>query len=529
MKIIDIVQDIIDTTNDGTGRTQRQWVVVRRWAKMFFHGTFVACTGFGKTRVGTYALQLLRRNDPDRKVIVVVPTRPLKRQWEKILVAMKQENNTEVYVINTVAASASLQYCDLLILDEIHRYAAETFSKVFHVVKYRYIIGLTATIERKDGKHALLEKYAPVFDEVPLHVAREKGWVAGYRIYNWGITLPPEEQEMYDNAYGRNSKLMKYMAVFNYDLGTIIQCATSNKPRWDPEGRKWYPPQSVRIARRLGWQGNTLAQAIELKRYNDSAPRGQKRNIWGGQLDHIYHPDKIVAYAVQARRIIAERKNFICNHQLKAEAVEKAYRLLNRKTISFTETKQAAKDIQDLIGERAVSYYTGMDSVAIMAQKSKEYKRKSSAEKFIGKHPDRRFELREKNGNFIVLWQEEKWVGEAYQKREALRKLADNRYNIDFISSVKSLNEGIDIPDLELALIHSRNSTARDSIQRTGRVARLFTYKDGREKEPIIVNIYLKGTKDESWLKSSLKGTIGSTWIDSIEEVVQAELFSMVA
>jgi superfamily II DNA or RNA helicase len=150
-------------------------------------------------------------------------------------------------------------------------------------------------------------------------------------------------------------------------------------------------------------------------------------------------------------------------------------------------------------------------------------------DKYVEKHPNIVFEIKEKDGKFIISWLKNKWVGETYQKREALRKLKDNRYNIDFISSVKSLNEGIDIPDLELALIHSRNSTARDSIQRTGRVARLFVYKDGRDKKPIIVHIYLKNTKDEDWFKRSTKNAVGIRYIESLDEILQSESFVIVS
>jgi hypothetical protein len=137
-----------------------------------------------------------------------------------------------------------------------------------------------------------------------------------------------------------------------------------------PETRKWYEPASVRLARSKGWSGNNIIQAVTAIRHNKEAPRKQKISIWGGNKENIFHPDKIVGYAVQARKLIAERKNYICNHELKTEAVEQAYKMLNRKTISFTETKEAAKAIQEKIGENAVSYYTNMDSILIKVKKN---------------------------------------------------------------------------------------------------------------------------------------------------------------
>lgn len=519
MRILAEINEIIKGITDKSGRTQRQFQVLYKWAQKLFHGTFVACTGFGKTRVGIEALKLLRRNNPTRKVIVVVPTLALQDQWNKILEAIGHAENTEVWVINSLAASDLTHRCDLLILDEIHRYAAETFSKVFTVVNYKYILGLTATIERADGKHELLQRYAPVFDEVTLNHARAKGWVAEYEVVNYGIELSEEDQQEYDQLYGKDSKLFKYMAVFGYDLQLIIQCSFGNKPRFNTMSNTWFDPPAVTIARRNEWEGNNAYRASFIMRSNKDAPRGQKVNIWGN-TNHAFHPDKVVGYAVQARRLIADRKQWINNHPLKTKAVVDIYNYIGWKTISFCETKQTAMEIRDAIGDRAVSYYSQMDSEYRVVTKTKECKRRVTVDKFMEKHPDIDFDLKEENGKFILSWQEEKLFGEKRLKEEALRKLQDNRYKINFISSVRSLNEGIDIPDLRLAIIHSRNSTARDQIQRIGRVARLFIYKDGSDKKPIIVNIYLKDTKDEGWLKAAMAKIVGERWVDNIEEIL---------
>ena len=119
---------------------------------------------------------------------------------------------------------------------------------------------------------------------------------------------------------------MKYLPIFQYDIQQMIKCSFGNKPRFGVD------PMPVRIARSMGWHGNNYARAAHISIANRSAPRGSKVNIWGGDLNHVFHPDKIVGYAVQARRIIAERKKFISNHYLKTNAVLEAYHLLQRKT-----------------------------------------------------------------------------------------------------------------------------------------------------------------------------------------------------
>ena len=71
----------------------------------------------------------------------------------------------------------------MIILDEVHRYASDVFSLVFKQVGYKYILGLTATFERLDGKEILLQKYAPVIDKITLEDSLLNGWVSPYIEY----------------------------------------------------------------------------------------------------------------------------------------------------------------------------------------------------------------------------------------------------------------------------------------------------------------------------------------------------------
>lgn len=65
------------------------------------------------------------------------------------------------------------------------------------------------------------------------------------------------------------------------------------------------------------------------------------------------------------------------------------------------------------------------------------------------------------------------------------------------ISSIKALNEGIDIPELEVGICASGTSSTKDAVQQLGRVARLY-----RDKHALFFNLYIKGTQDLYWLKN---------------------------
>ena len=169
-------------TRDG-----RQAISIAKWRKGSDfgngNGTIEGCTGFGKTRIATTIAQQLQVGISEASIVVVVPTIPLMNQWTKILTSLGV-TNFNVYVINTLVISIEKIDCTLLILDDIHMYAADTFYKVFEVCTYKYIMGLTATIERMDGKHSLLLEHCRVVDIITLRDAKDNGWVADYIEYN---------------------------------------------------------------------------------------------------------------------------------------------------------------------------------------------------------------------------------------------------------------------------------------------------------------------------------------------------------
>lgn len=72
---------------------------------------------------------------------------------------------------------------------------------------------------------------------------------------------------------------------------------------------------------------------------------------------------------------------------------------------------------------------------------------------------------------------------------------------IDSLGVVKAVNEGLNIPNLDMALIVQLNSKELDVIQRIGRVVR---FRPGHTATIYI--IIALGTKDVDWLKQALSG-----------------------
>ena len=111
-------------------RDDRQILGLRKWSLASFRGIAQYPTGFGKTYTAIRAIAGMVKRKGISSVVVVVPTITLKKQWETELKKHKIKI-ADVYVINS---AVKLHHdCDLLILDEVHRYAAETFKEIFNI------------------------------------------------------------------------------------------------------------------------------------------------------------------------------------------------------------------------------------------------------------------------------------------------------------------------------------------------------------------------------------------------------------
>ena len=134
-----------------------------------------------KTNCSIIAIRALLKKYPQFRILVVVPTEALKNQWLEHIENNGFQFNVEVVIINTCIKHSWT--CDMLIIDEAHRVGAEEFSKIFECVKYKLILGLTATIERLDGKHVIIKKYCPVIDNIPMLECLANGWISKYKEY----------------------------------------------------------------------------------------------------------------------------------------------------------------------------------------------------------------------------------------------------------------------------------------------------------------------------------------------------------
>lgn len=297
-------------------RDERQEQARVKWVKSKCKGTFEFPTGFGKTYTAIKCLKSVISNPKykDFRVLVVVPTDYLKEQWLGHIDENGLSFNVDVQVVNTVIKRD--WKVNILVIDEAHRYASETFQEIFNKVKYKYILGLTATFERLDGKHEIIEKYCPIIDKVTLEEALLYGWVAQYREYQ--VLLDVDDIADYKDYHRAFTEHFEFFN-FNFDLAMsmIGKYGRANRAKYRD---KLCPPNATEAERKKMF--NTIS----------------------------YH-------ATEFSRIMQARKKFIHNHPKKIEMARKIIEARpDAKIITFSNNVRMA----EAIGYGVV--YTGKSS-----------------------------------------------------------------------------------------------------------------------------------------------------------------------
>ena len=113
-------------------------------------------------------------NKLQQKTLIVTHTISLRSQWEKevqkvfgitpgIIGRGRYEIDAPIVIGNVQTLYRRMKEINdvfgTLILDEMHHVSSPTFTRIVDASKARYKIGLTGTMERKDGRHVIFRDY----------------------------------------------------------------------------------------------------------------------------------------------------------------------------------------------------------------------------------------------------------------------------------------------------------------------------------------------------------------------------------
>lgn len=162
----------LNASSDPSGRQRDQDVAlaeIMEKLKKDRTAFLSAFTGFGKTFSGSYLLSTL-----GLKTVVLCHSNSIKEQWvgeiskfttatAKILTGKKVKDNVDVYVMGIKKACnmprEELEKFGVVIFDEAHMCIEMAYTKALLRFEPHYMIGLSATPDRLNGLHKLMESY----------------------------------------------------------------------------------------------------------------------------------------------------------------------------------------------------------------------------------------------------------------------------------------------------------------------------------------------------------------------------------
>ena len=227
-------------------------------------------------------------------------------------------SNCRVMVINSIVKGD--WEVDLLIIDECHLVASETFRAIFDRVTYNMVLCLTGTLERLDGKEIVIKQYAPVCDNIPMKEALANGWVSPVKEY---VVMLDVDLTEYNKL---NQTFIGFFSQMNYDFELAMKCATDAMYR-------------NKIAKKLGLKPKELA----------GIAFGWLKALKGRKAFVQSHPKKFEI----ARKILDARKDKKC---ITFSATIKDAEFLNNKefVLHSKKSKKQNNEILELFNNATV-------------------------------------------------------------------------------------------------------------------------------------------------------------------------------
>ncbi|AUX09272.1 DNA repair helicase Rad25 [Halalkaliarchaeum desulfuricum] len=258
-----------------------QQAALTAWTDHDRRGSVVLPTGSGKTFLAVQAIA-----DAGVSTLVVVPTIDLMNQWHATLtnafgdqlsdavgvLGGGSHNVTDITVTTYDSAYRYInEYGDqfgLLVVDEVHHLPAPTYQQIPEMTIAPYRLGLTATYERADGQHEVLEDLIGpvVYEENVDELAGE--YLSEYETIHLKVELTPEERKQYDEEY---QIYRDYIETQDFDIWKDDGYQEFLKrTSYDPHGRRALiaKQRAEEIARTAGKKLDTLDNLLK-RHYDD--------------------------------------------------------------------------------------------------------------------------------------------------------------------------------------------------------------------------------------------------------------------
>ncbi len=419
-----------------SGPREYQQTAFENWKNNGQKGLFAMATGTGKTITSLNCLLEIYKRKGYYKAIILVPTITLVNQWEQECRKFQFSNITKVY-------SKNLTWCD-----EVERISFNEKYRTESEPEVSYIIISTYASYSREKVFKVLNSFDKrrllmIADEC--HNMGSGSLVKRLKeipyLRRIGLSATPERQ--YDDQ--GNEKLRKFFGsedkyTYEYSMGEAIKNGVLCKYMYYPHVVKLNPDEMARYVE--------LSEKIA-KYFNYST----------GTFDKV---DEVLKMLLLARKRIVHK----AEHKLEAfrEIIEKRFKENGNLKYSLIYVPEGNKP--DYVGS------------ADDFDKSEDIADDNDSEHLIDQYTQ---VVTEVDDHVTVR----KFVSGQKDRDEILDDFATGKLHV--LTSMKCLDEGVDVPRSELAVFCSSTGNPRQFIQRRGRVLRTHPDKRMAELHDLVV------------------------------------------
>ena len=407
----------------------RQDEALDKWKRNKGVGCVNACPRFGKTKIGLKLITKNRQINPTSRIVILVPSEIIEAHWKQ-----QDINHTfEIYTSHKAKNNLreiSNSIIDILIVDELHKFTSdENISLLIQLSKLsKFRLALTGTYP---SDNRVLSSWFPVVDTINEEEALEKGWISDFIEYNIPVPLTTKEKVKYgiysefitqtlDLFKSKYKVINEGTNLLSDDLDLIYSCYTGKKYKG-----KYISGEIFRelIAKHMGWNRD-----LDLS------------NTSNRERDIYWNPNNLYERCKQFKQYVSRRNELLINNENKLELLLYICQQSPVPTIIFNESTEFVNIIADKLGNKAIPYHSKIKSRPLIGEDGEIIKSKTGNPKMFGS---------------IRL------------KKAAIEGINSGKYL--YLVTVKSLDEGLDLPILEQVIITAGSANPLQQLQRSAR------------------------------------------------------------
>lgn len=470
------------------------------WSKNNFHGTLNYIMRFGKTRIIELVVDRTRKKHIDKRIVILVPTDIAYQNIKHIA----KKYNVEAYTIYTLSNMLSKGFSlkgYLLIIDEIHRFLTDKTSALLTRLNFEYKLGLTGSKLSFTDKKVLRELEFPVIDTITEKEAIEKGWIADYSEYNVAVDITDSEKLKYKSLNDNITKISENFRglykkindvfkrqVINSDY-ELLQACYSGLQLYDNNFNKteYIVPSNFRLilCTVMGYDKNAVIDNEYIK-----------------MIQEFWNPDNVENVAKSYIKSVTARNNYLKHNVNKVNAVLQILKHYRKPTIVYNDSIDMIDQIYDnLNSKEVVKYHSAVESI----------------------------HLYDENGEIIRYASGERKGEPKLFGKTTIKKLAIERINSGqalYLITGKSLNESVNLPNIECLICTAGDTNPTTYDQRTARGKTLDN--SNTAKKCIIINLFIDDffindtfvkSRDKEKLSIRQNNVKNAIWLENIDDL----------